>query len=80
MTDKQIQTIEELSLNALPCLQQILDDGWVLRLAEGYTKRANSVTPLSILFTVLNPIDTISLIYKRLLAIRPLAFSSKHNN
>ena len=46
MTDNQIQTIEELALNALPCLQQILDDGWVLRFAEGYTKRANSVTPL----------------------------------
>ena len=42
----QVQTIEELSLNALPCLQQILYDGWVLRFSEGYTKRANSVTPL----------------------------------
>ena len=42
----QIKTIEEISLNALPCLQQILYDGWVLRFAEGYTKRANSVTPL----------------------------------
>jgi hypothetical protein len=41
-----IRTLEELSLNALPCLQQILDDGWVLRFAEGYTERANSVTPL----------------------------------
>ena len=27
-------------------MQQILDDGWVLRFADGYTKRANSVTPL----------------------------------
>lgn len=41
-----IRTLEEYTLNALPPLQTIMYDGWVLRLAGGYTKRANSVNPL----------------------------------
>jgi ribosomal protein S18 acetylase RimI-like enzyme len=41
-----IQHIEELSLNAWPALQVVLYDGWVLRFANGYTRRANSVNPL----------------------------------
>ncbi|WP_313731908.1 GNAT family N-acetyltransferase [Cohnella nanjingensis] len=40
------ERIEQLTLNAWPALQQILYDGWVIRMADGYTKRANSVQPL----------------------------------
>lgn len=38
--------LEELAMNAWPALQTILYDGWIVRLARGYTKRANSATPL----------------------------------
>ena len=38
--------IEELTLNAWPSLETVLYDGWVLRFADGYTRRANSVNPL----------------------------------
>jgi ribosomal protein S18 acetylase RimI-like enzyme len=44
--DTTIRLIEECSLNALPSLQTIVYDGWLLRFAEGYTRRANSVNPL----------------------------------
>lgn len=38
--------IEELALNNWPALTTLLYDGWILRFAEGVTKRSNSVSPL----------------------------------
>ncbi|KTD85562.1 GNAT family N-acetyltransferase [Paenibacillus etheri] len=40
------KSIEEITLNTWPAEQSVLLNGWVLRTAAGYTKRANSVNPL----------------------------------
>jgi N-acetylglutamate synthase len=42
-----IRGIEERAFNAWPALQTVLAGGWVLRFANGYTKRANSVNALT---------------------------------
>ena len=38
-----VRGLEERAFNAWPALQTVVMDGWVLRFAHGYTKRANSV-------------------------------------
>ncbi len=49
-----ITHLEELCVNAWPALHTLVSDGWVLRLANGYTRRANSVSPL---YAGLRPVE-----------------------
>ena len=46
MIPQAIRFLEELTFNALPALHTTFYDGWVLRFAAGYTRRANSVSAL----------------------------------
>jgi GNAT superfamily N-acetyltransferase len=41
-----IRTLEEISFNAWPALRTVYYDGWVIRFANGYSRRANSVNPI----------------------------------
>ncbi len=44
--ENAITRLEELALNAWPAIKTIYHDGAILRLAEGFTKRSNSVNAL----------------------------------
>ena len=46
MDKNQIRTLEQISMNAWPSLQTMLYDSWILRFAQGVTRRSNSVNPL----------------------------------
>ena len=38
--------LEEIQFNAWPAFQTLIYEGWIVRLTNGYTKRANSVNIL----------------------------------
>jgi N-acetylglutamate synthase len=40
-----VRAIEERSFNSWPALKTALVDGWVVRLSDGHTRRANSASP-----------------------------------
>lgn len=42
----RVQGLEERCVNAWPALRTLTVDGWILRLSDGHTRRANSATPL----------------------------------
>jgi N-acetylglutamate synthase len=46
LTQRELWRLEERALNAWPALQTALVEGWLLRFAEGYTRRANSACAL----------------------------------
>lgn len=46
MDIKMITKLEEISLNAWPSIKSILYDGWILRVSDGVTRRANSINPI----------------------------------
>jgi ribosomal protein S18 acetylase RimI-like enzyme len=41
-----IKKIEQISFNAWPGLRTIFYDNWILRISEGVTRRANSISPI----------------------------------
>ena len=44
--DRFAKRIEEACLNGWPALREVVFDGWLIRLADGYTRRTNSVNLL----------------------------------
>jgi len=46
ISNSRVLRLEEVSFNSWPALRSLQYDGWILRLANGFTDRCNSVWPL----------------------------------
>jgi ribosomal protein S18 acetylase RimI-like enzyme len=60
-----VRALEERSFNAWPALQTVLFNGWLFRLAGGYTKRANSVNATDPAASFAGVRDAAEAFYKR---------------
>jgi len=47
MDIRSIETLERRAFAAWPALHTVTRDGWVMRFADGHTKRANSINPVA---------------------------------
>lgn len=66
MDNQSVLHYQELSSNAWPAKRCIFLHGWVLRISEGVTKRANSVLPLQYTgHNVVEDVKTVEKIYKK---------------
>jgi ribosomal protein S18 acetylase RimI-like enzyme len=43
-----VRAMEERGFNSWPALRSLIVDGWVVRLSDGHTRRANSASPFSV--------------------------------
>lgn len=60
-----VRAIEERAFNAWPALEVAVLDGWLLRFAEGYSKRANSANALAPTSPFAGILPLIETLYRR---------------
>lgn len=60
-----VRAIEERSFNAWPALEVAVVNGWLLRFAEGYSKRANSANALAPTAPLEGLLPLVEVLYRR---------------
>lgn len=60
-----VRAVEERSFNAWPALEIAVLNGWILRFAEGYSKRANSANALAPTTAFADMLPLVETLYRR---------------